>query len=504
MARYKEADVNQYQMVTLNFGELFPKDHFLSRLLNLIRQFDLSEFDNGYANDSSKGGRPAIPVERMLAIIIYSLLYGNISMRNLERDLHQRADLMFLAGGLSFDHSLVSVFRKRHEEAIKNLFSQTVFTGVESGMIDLNTVCIDSTKIKASANRRDIGTVDELTRRLSKIEEVCGKRYQQWLHCEDNAEREYLERKMKSYAKQQEKVNRAIDFLKSNKDRKRIHLTDPDADWHKDGSNHFIVGYSAQTAVDAKNKMIVHQEVVTGQSDSNFTAPMVKAVEAEKERLLPQKSAPVKYVLDCGYASEANLEQLADMDLYMPDREFAREFGGKVKPEDRQEKVDQLLKFDYIASQDVLKCPAGEFLTYRRIKKFNGIEYRMYRKNGCHKCSMKDICSGGKPRKEVHLPLKNFQSTTHKMMAQYGESNRTRMPPVGGVLTLQMRRKLSGIEGKKIYSRRFETSEGVFGVIKEIRKASEFLRRTLTRVQVEWTERCIAHNISRLLEFRRV
>jgi len=251
MARYKKPDVDQYRIITLNFAELFPEDHFLSRLLDLIRQFDLSEFDSGYYNDSSRGGRPAIPVDRMLAIIIYSLLYGNISMRNLERDLNQRADLMFLAGGLSFDHSLVSVFRKRHETAINNLFSQTVFAGVESGMIDLDTVCIDSTKIKASANRRDIGTISELDRRLQNIEEVCSRRFHQWANSEDLDEKKYLSNKLDRYHKQKEKIKTAIEFLKENKERKRIHMTDPDADWHKDGSNHFIVGYSAQTAVDS-------------------------------------------------------------------------------------------------------------------------------------------------------------------------------------------------------------------------------------------------------------
>jgi len=504
MARYKKPDVDQYRIVTLNFSELFPEDHFLSRLLDLIGKFDLNEFDNGYANDTSRGGRPAMPVDRMLAIIIYSLLYGNISMRNLERDLQQRADLMYLSGGLTFDHSLVSIFRKRHEKAIKNLFSQTVFAGVEAGMIDLDTVCIDSTKIKASANRRDIGTADELERRLTKIEEVCAKRFEQWNNSEDQAEKEYLEKKLAGYKRQQEKIKNAIDFLKQNKDRKRIHLTDPDADWHKDGSNHFIVGYSAQTAVDSKNKMIVHQKVVTDQSDSNCTVSMVKAVEEVKNDVMPQKTEPIKYALDCGYASEKNLEELNDLDMYIPDRELAREIGGKVKPEDRKEKSDQLLRFDYIPESDLLRCPEGSLLTFRRVKSLNKIEYRVYRKDGCHKCTKQGICAGNRPRKEVHLPQKNYQAIKHKLVAHYGEANKTRMSPVGGILTIQMRAKLATPDGKKIYSRRFEVVEGVFGIIKEIRNASEFLRRMLPRVQVEWSERCIAHNISRLLEFRRI
>ena len=121
------ADVDQFQMVMLNFRELFPEDHPTSKLLDIIHQLDLSSFDENYVNSSSKGGRKAFPVDRLLAILIYSILHGNISMRNLERDLSQRADLLYLSGGLSLDHSTISVFRKRHAKAIEELFTQTVF-----------------------------------------------------------------------------------------------------------------------------------------------------------------------------------------------------------------------------------------------------------------------------------------------------------------------------------------------------------------------------------------
>ena len=78
-------------------------------------------------------------------------------MRSIERDMKQRADLLYLSGGLSLEHSSIGVFRKRHAEAIKDMFKQTVFLGTEANLIDLDAVCIDSTKIKANANARDIG-----------------------------------------------------------------------------------------------------------------------------------------------------------------------------------------------------------------------------------------------------------------------------------------------------------------------------------------------------------
>ena len=167
MANYKQLEPKQMIMVTITYSDLFPPEHHIPQLLETIRKLDLKKFDEGYDNDGEQGGRPAYPVDRMLAIIIYSLLYGSISMRNLGRDLTQRADLMYLAAGMIIDHSTLGKFRKRHAEAIRDFFTQTVFLGIEAGLINLDEVCIDSTKIKASANRNDIGTQAQLEKRYS-------------------------------------------------------------------------------------------------------------------------------------------------------------------------------------------------------------------------------------------------------------------------------------------------------------------------------------------------
>ncbi len=57
MAKYKHADVDQYQMISLNLGELFEEGHPTRRLLEIIDKLDLSIFDKNYTNDNGKGGR---------------------------------------------------------------------------------------------------------------------------------------------------------------------------------------------------------------------------------------------------------------------------------------------------------------------------------------------------------------------------------------------------------------------------------------------------------------
>lgn len=489
MARYKEADSDQFRFVTLNFDELFPDDHPVVRLLGLIQRMDLTAFDSGYENDT--GGRPALPPERILAVLFYAILNGNVSMRNLERDVKQRADLLFLSGGLEFDHSSMSIFRKRHEEAIRNLFTQTIFLGVEAGMMDLEVVCIDSTKIKASANRRDIGTRAELERRYNYVEGLCQKRYEAWRSAEENEHRPEEEHKIKKLEREKEKIAKGIAFLKSRQDRKRVHLTDEDADWRKGRASEFTVGYSVQTAVDSKNRMIVHTDVVQSAEDSGEAVPAVQSVEGIKTTISKGINQHTKYVLDAGYASEANLASLKDADVYIPDRELARSIGGKTKPECRSEPKRKEARFKYDAGNDRFICPAQKDIQFRREYEYKGKVYREYARYACGNCPRKPECR--------HDGKHGVRVKVRSGFA--GDSTSPGLP--AGPLSQAMRKKLDSPEGRKIYARRFPVVESVFGIIKDARNGWQFLRRGFSRVREEWIERCIAHNISVLVDFRR-
>ncbi len=514
MARYREPNTAQLRFVPIDFTRLFPEEHPLTQLLGTIRKLDLSEFDASYKNDTPVGGRPADSCERILAVMVYSLLYGGLSMRNLQRELAVRADLLYLSGGMSIDHTTFSVFRKRHHDAMRKLFTQTVFLGAQAGLIDLETVCIDSTKIKGWANRRDIGDREELTRRYQHVQNLCDKRYAEWQACQDREQGEVLRRRAVRLARQKTKIATALKFLQEHPERRRVHLHEPDADWQKDGSKGFVLGYSAQLAVDSKSQMIVHADVVTDKADTHQAVPMVQAVEAQKGRLCPTKSDEVKYVMDCGYFSGKNLKALEERDLYVPDQESARLNGGKTKPEDRRGTIGPppvkehgnrysvgTIEFSYDATSDSFTCPQGLTLIFHREKPLHGVPFRCYRKSGCGSCPLRAGCVGGSAgptRKELWVKTADLSEIKVKAIRMLDNS---RKGPSAFELALQMREKLSTPEGKATYARRFQVSEGVFAVVKGLRAGYRFLRSGRERVREEWAERCIAHNIAKMAGF---
>ena len=399
------------------------------------------------------------------------------------------------------------------------------------GLIDFGAVCIDSTKIKANANRRDIGTKEQLQRRYDHIEEACRKRYRQWQEATAAAaEKVFLQKKIERAQKQQKRLDCSIAFLQEHTERKRIHLADPDADWQKGNANNFIVGFNTHVAVDAKANMIVHQEVVTKQADSDNTLAMIAGVDAAKKsadktlcksRADAQReqegnqsaAADVKYILDSGYSSHKNLAALKDRDVYMPDKEFASTMEGKRNPEDRPGETKGRTRSGKIRSHVCVRSPVGRlYLSCRRTTylsagtdqgrrfipriqkvwlRFLSVESTLCR----HK---------GKQQRAFHLGAPACRDRDEQRAA----CTSVRLPPrrtetyrlsVGAADEREIEKRTR----KKIYAHRFPVAEGTIGVIKAARGGHRFLRRGLHRVKTEWVERCIAHNMAKIMQFAR-
>jgi transposase len=524
MPKYKHADVDQYQMVILNLTELFSEEHPTAQLLKILNQLDLSKFDENYHNDKGLGGASAFPPIRILAVIIWHLLYGVKSIRQLENDVKVRADLIYLSGGLTFNHSTISRFRKRHKDAIEQLFKETVFLGALSGLIDFETVCIDGSKIKACANKNDLKDREQLNKMYNTVSKICDKRYHEWESTEDEVEKTILKKKVDKLESRKEKIKAGIDFLNEHEERKRVHLNEPDCDWQKASGKGFIPGYNGQSAVDGKSKMIVSQKITTDPNDTGQTVDMVNRVEETKSEYelwhdnnkeISSNDAPendsrsdikTKYVMDAGYHSEKNLKELRDYDIYMPDCKLANDFktGGAVKKVteddlDIKRSSNPVMIFKYDRKNDQFICVKGKILRRHREKYLGEDLYLGYKCKGCSDCDYREFCTYDKRIKELWVRKSDISTIDFKFYKRNTtKTNRT----IKNSYTKHMRQKLSSKGGRSVYASRFHLSESVFAVMKYFRGGFEFFRKGFDRVSSEWTENCIAYNIGILIGFR--
>lgn len=147
---------NQFSMVSLD--DLVPKDHLLRTIEEAIN-FDFI-YDLVKDLYSETHGRPSIDPVVLIKMSLIQVLYGISSMRQTVREIQvNNAYRWFLGYGLYEPIPHFSVFSKNYERRFKDtdlfekIFEYILLEAYKSGFIKSNTVFIDSTHVKASANK---------------------------------------------------------------------------------------------------------------------------------------------------------------------------------------------------------------------------------------------------------------------------------------------------------------------------------------------------------------
>jgi hypothetical protein len=91
----------------------------------------------------------------------------------------------------------------------------------------------------------------------------------------------------------------------------------------------------------------------------------------------------------------------------------------------------------------------------------------------------------------------------HRRVADLERGAEPPEPAPGATVTEEMARRLKTAEGRRIYKKRKETVEPVFGIIKQGMGFRQFLLRGLEKVTVEWEIVCLGYNIKRLFRLSR-
>jgi transposase len=212
-------------------------------------------------------GRPAYHPSTLLKIYIYGYLNRVQSSRRLERETQRNLELIWLTGRLSPDFKTIADFRKDNGPAIRNVCSRFVELCRQLQLFSEATVAIDGSKFKA-VNNRDKNFTD---RKLEARKEQLETSVRRYLEDLDHADRSNdptteartprLREKIESIRSQLQKFT-VIEKLLSAAPDNQISLTDRDArSMATSGRGTGIVGYNVQSAVDAKNHLIVAHEV---------------------------------------------------------------------------------------------------------------------------------------------------------------------------------------------------------------------------------------------------
>ena len=126
------------------------------------------------------GRRPAADSSQdhdriMAGAILYGLTHGIRSSRRLEWACGNAIDFMWLVEGRTIDHSTFCDFRTKFKRELKDLFRRIGRIAMDIGLIRLNQLAFDGTRVRANSSRHATASAKTLEQRLQVLDEQIEK-----------------------------------------------------------------------------------------------------------------------------------------------------------------------------------------------------------------------------------------------------------------------------------------------------------------------------------------
>ena len=429
--------------------DYLPEDHLARFVAEMVDQLDMSALLGVYAGKGKKPYHPAM----LVALLFYGYATGTFSSRKLEKATYDSIAYRYLCANSYPDHDTIASFRKRFLKELEGYFVEILLIGQAMGLVNLGTVSLDGTKIKANANKHKAlswshanklevqlqAEVEELLRLAEEAdnsslpeemeipEEL--KRREERLAKISKAKAEIQARAQVRFEREQAEYEEKMARRKATEERTgkkpggrppkapsaeprakdQVSLTDEDSRIMPSNEG-FKQSYNAQAGVDVDTHLIVEQHISQQANDKQEVAPAL-----ERLQQLPDELGQVDTLLaDTGYFSEANVER-CEADSITP-----------YIPQGRQGHNEQL------------------------------------------------------QQRFAADPPEPEQANAVDAMAH----------------------RLKTRKGKAVYAQRKSTVETVFGIIKHVQGFRQFLLRGLDTVGGEWSLVCIGWNLKRLHALR--
>ncbi|MGQ9558136.1 MAG: IS1182 family transposase [Desulfurispora sp.] len=431
----------RYQISFFSLEQLVPQDHLLRKIDQAI---DFSFiYDLVQDKYSQATGRPSIDPVVLIKIVLIQYLFGIRSMRQTIKEIETNVAYRWFIG-YDFTQPIphFSTFGKNYVRRFRgtNLF-ETIFQrileeAVRHGFVDPEVLFIDSTHVKASANKH------KYTKTL--IQEQ-SKKYQAQLEEEINQDR--IAHGKKPLPKKHQPVVKEV----------KTSTTDPDSGLFVKSEKERVFAYSFHTACDRHGFVLGTHVTPAHVHDSQVFDEVL-------EKVTRRFGLPKAIALDAGYKTPYIAKRCLDANIR------------PVMPYTRPHTKDGFLhKHEYVYDEyyDCYICPQNEILEYETTTREG---YRVYRSNPdkCKDCPLLPRCTESKDvtkRISRHIWAEYVEEAEHLRHTE---------------------------ENKRLYAMRKETIERVFADAKEKHGMRWTTLRGLEKVSMQAMLTFAAMNLKKL------
>lgn len=322
-ARFIRADRAQTHWDFVDLDALVPGDHRARIVMSFVESLDLSPLYDAIKAREGEAGRPPPDPAVLLALWLYATIEGVGSARQLERLAQHDPAYRWIAGGVPLNYHGLSDFRVAHVEVLDRLLNESVTALIAEGLVSLDEIAVDGTKVRANASRESFKS----GRKLDRIEAAVEQRLaalkaeiesdpdassRRKRAAQERAAREVKERAERAQAAlarlQAEKAKRAKTHAKdeAKKSEPKASLSDPEARCMRFPDGAIRPAYNAQIAAAPRQGIIVAVAMTDRRNDTGLAVPMVD------ELVQRYGKSPSALLVDSRYATVEDIAALAE------------------------------------------------------------------------------------------------------------------------------------------------------------------------------------------------
>jgi hypothetical protein len=426
-------------------------------IAKLLDTQDWREFEARYA---STGRAPYSP-RLMLGLILYGVMQGVHSLRELERLSRLDLGCMWVTGGIAPDHANIGRFIVLHEESLTTSFFESLTrdmlrkTGSTSERLAgdgtvIEAACSHYRKLKAEAIRARAEAADAA---LKNDPDDPGARQEK-----DDSDR--LLKVLEEREASRKRSGRSLDTLV-------ISETEPEAMIQPAKRGRGTAASYKPSVLANENRFITALAL-----DPSSETKVVEAMLDQSRRVTGAQ--PEELLLDAGYFDNgviaATLER--EISLLCPD--------GKMPGQVKQGKVYAKSQFVYDEASDSYRCPAGQLLSKLKEKMTTKSKeaHTIYGTDACSACPVRSACISTKRGRRIERFATDEQRDA-------------------------LRTVMDQAKVKVIFGQRQAMVEPVFSHLRGKQGLNRFRRMGLRAIKREFALHAIAHNISRALALLR-
>ena len=416
MGYIQGADRNQVILLPDTLDDYVGGDNEVRAIDAFIDSLDISLM--GFKADPAKEGRSGYDPRDMLKLYMYGYLNHIRSSRRLQKEASRNVELMWLLRKVVSDFRCIADFRKDNAKSIREVFRAFVRLCNKAGMLSHESVVIDGSKFRAVNADNKSYVSSNAKKVLLDVEEKIS-RYMKELDEADAAE-------SRPGALTKEDIVGVLDYL----ERRKAQLTEALEQMAGSGENHICTtdpesrlmktrdgirpSFNVQTAVEAKNHLIVHYDVTSECMDWHLLGD---GINASKAALGVEN---LEGIADRGYSNDEEILQCllnGDTPTTHPNKgEKSRMFRfqktdtevtgevvsyAEMKAQGGLEKAPVEVRrepplhpyFERDIEKDIVICPMGQTLFYAGPGHPNGKKdpciRRYHRLSACLKCPNK-------------------------------------------------------------------------------------------------------------------